>query len=105
VWWDLFDRFHQGRCAVCNSAAHLVLDHDHQTGLVRGDLCYRCNGYEGRCQGERSAYGRYRARPPTSILNIQLRYFNPATSEYDMGYTLSDPARRWIDNPMRGIGL
>ena len=32
-----------GRCAICDKIADLVLDHDHDTGLARGLLCDPCN--------------------------------------------------------------
>lgn len=38
----------QGRCAVCPSTGPLVVDHDHETGLVRGLLCRGCNVREGQ---------------------------------------------------------
>ena len=37
------------RCAACGTTvAHLCLDHDHRTYLVRGWLCRRCNNQEGQ---------------------------------------------------------
>lgn len=32
-----------GKCEICSSTEHLVLDHDHVTGKIRGCLCHRCN--------------------------------------------------------------
>lgn len=33
-----------GRCAICSGEpSALVIDHDHDTGLVRGLLCHHCN--------------------------------------------------------------
>ena len=36
----------RGRCAICGKEPirrKLAVDHDHETGLIRGLLCFRCN--------------------------------------------------------------
>ena len=34
---------HAGRCAICKHKRKLHIDHDHETGKVRGLLCHYCN--------------------------------------------------------------
>lgn len=36
-----------GKCAVCQTAPAEHVDHDHETGAVRGILCFNCNGALG----------------------------------------------------------
>jgi hypothetical protein len=36
-----------GKCAVCRKKRNLVVDHCHNTGVVRGLLCATCNSLEG----------------------------------------------------------
>ena len=32
-----------GKCEICLESTKLVIDHDHDTGLIRGVLCSKCN--------------------------------------------------------------
>lgn len=40
--WDEIFNFQNGRCALCEAPPSAV-DHDHETGRVRGLLCAGCN--------------------------------------------------------------
>ncbi len=33
----------EGRCAICGVGGALSVDHNHETGVVRGLLCHACN--------------------------------------------------------------
>ncbi len=69
--WALF---HQGRCAVCAvRGQHLVDDHCHASGQVRGLLCRSCNVREGR-SGSDPLFVRYRRLHPAAILDVYEPY-------------------------------
>ncbi len=41
--YDHLVRSQRGRCLICGNETTLAVDHDHQTGYVRGLLCRQCN--------------------------------------------------------------
>jgi hypothetical protein len=63
-----------GECAVCGQPNAHTLDHDHETGLVRGWLCQSCNWQE---PGGADRFLRYRVTNPASMLGLQIRYVGP----------------------------
>lgn len=66
--------WHDDRCAVCGGRGERVIDHDHDTGLIRGFLCRSCNGLEPHDNG---LFRRYREKSPAQILGIRLLYVDP----------------------------
>ena len=73
-YWELYDK-QGGVCAVCQRATgktkRLAVDHDHQTGLVRGLLCGPCNkDVIGRVYDEETALRvvEYFRNPPAKKL-------------------------------------
>lgn len=101
---EVLEEWHAGRCAICGRSDALVMDHDHATGLVRGRLCRQCNTNEGLDGRIGTVYQRYRELPPTLILGVRLRYWDPYLRKY------AEPARDEDDglgerNPLTNIGL
>lgn len=41
-----------GVCAICQAAAPVHVDHDHETGTVRGILCFPCNAALGHLRDD-----------------------------------------------------
>lgn len=111
-------------CAICGNVSETI-DHCHETGLVRGHLCRRCNRREGRWPG--GIYKRYRERPPAVIVGHTRRYDDTewALGEPEqwvvdqLGLVPADPAvaARYLaaaarltydtrrDNPLKRMGL
>ena len=54
-----------GKCGICGEpcgpgkAKTAALDHDHDTGYVRGVLCINCNGIEGKIRSLVRRMGRH----------------------------------------------
>ncbi len=66
-WWQ------SGRCAICGTNWHgLAIDHDHETNLVRGLLCSRCNYDEGWI--DVPLFAAYRRRHPAALLRLSGDY-------------------------------
>lgn len=66
-----------GTCAICRKAKGiskaLAIDHDHATGLVRGELCTRCNVRLGWLEAHYDAAIGYLDSPPCDALGILRR--------------------------------
>jgi len=70
--FDILDDFQKGHCAMCGGKTDLVLDHCHESDLIRARLCTSCNVQEGR--GGNTAFAIYRRFYPTKLLNIEIHY-------------------------------
>lgn len=73
VMRGLLVQYQDGKCAICASRLWLpVLDHDHETDLVRGVLCSGCNSGEGGgltwTPEREEQFAEYRANPPAAGL-------------------------------------
>lgn len=54
-WYESVLKYQNHTCAICGSKYHgqgsrFVVDHDHDTGILRGMLCHQCNLMLGHCK-------------------------------------------------------
>lgn len=73
--------YQDGRCAICGGERNynLAVDHDHQTGLVRGLLCKRDNRLLGQMLDDPTllrAAADYLESPPALELGIEAKAVN-----------------------------
>ncbi|MEU1787141.1 endonuclease domain-containing protein [Streptomyces sparsogenes] len=99
AWWQ------GGRCAICGHRRHLVEDHDHVTGMVRGYLCRGCNTQEGVYGDPDTLFGKYRRRHPTQMLGLNIRYWDPFTQDYAQPAAERATDDAWTDAASEDIGL
>ncbi|WP_233510283.1 endonuclease VII domain-containing protein [Actinomadura craniellae] len=74
---DKISRRQGGICVICLREPALHVDHDHQTGLVRGLLCFGCNGGLGQFQDEA-----WRLRRAAGYLDGRLTHFQHMELEF-----------------------
>lgn len=60
-------------CAICDRKVRLVLDHNHQTGELRGGLCNRCNVRLGFIEREADVAAAAKRTAPDDVMAV-LRY-------------------------------
>ena len=84
-----------GTCLLCNiplANNNPCLDHDHQTGRIRGVLCGNCNGIEGKIFN--LARRAKRERTPAEFVASVLSYWEAAEM---YPYDILHPAHRTPD--------
>lgn len=101
---ELLLSWQDGRCALCGRPDRLVVDHDHQTALVRSLLCQRCNGVEGRASrwSPPAWIARYRSHPPAALLGLHVVYhdlYGPVAPEP----ALLDPRSEETQNALEAL--
>ncbi len=88
----LLELFHDRRCALCGLRRRLIVEHDHDSGLVRGLACGSCNALEGvsrvRKQKRLPVTGlieNYWSNSPATILGLRIRYGDYMQGEWATG--------------------
>ncbi len=61
--YNLLKCLQRNRCSICGNVRKLFVDHDHETGKVRGLLCGGCNGAIGNLNGRLRSAEEYISNP------------------------------------------
>lgn len=72
--WDKISSFQGGVCFCCGRASvgkRLATDHSHETGLLRGLLCNRCNAILGKVENNFKRYGLHKI-PGMTVIRVLL---------------------------------
>lgn len=78
----------ENRCALCGFRDTVVLDHCHDTGMVRGWLCRSCNTTEGLSDHN---LGQWRSGvTPAALMGIEEVYVSPVTGRTPLRATPAD---------------
>ena len=81
--YDLLRWWQDGRCAMCGTSSQsLVVDHCHESGLVRGLLCGSCNTKEPHNWS--IEWNIYRTFPPCVFLGVKIYYNDFGGSFYSV---------------------
>lgn len=80
--WVAVSEVYDGRCAICFLRGGLIIDHDHRTGLIRGDICRGCNTHARSdvphrpvSPGRLAHYDIYAQYPPTAAVDLRGFYW------------------------------
>ena len=92
------------RCAICRiatgAAKRLAVDHDHETGEVRGLLCAPCNRYLARLKNSPEAFARglaYFIDPPArAVLPQRAEVDGPPLSDEERGRAVAAAAEQAV---------
>ena len=66
----------QPGCAICSAVLCDILDHDHETGFIRGLLCVSCNNAEAR--SNKLLIVNYRHMHPAFLLGVEVSWTPPS---------------------------
>jgi Recombination endonuclease VII len=103
--WDTLYEVQNGRCAVCRTdprwwdgATRLrYIDHDHDTGLIRGLLCASCNVHEGQCRHAHLRTGQCDPRAARWCAELAAYRAAPPAGPFAWKYPKKHPKARSVD--------